>query len=110
MIDEECGKIVGFCQLSAYNPFSSFAQTACVTYFIASDYTACGLGGKCLKVLEKDARKQGIQHLLAEISSENAESISFHKKHGFTVCGELKDIGEKLGSKFGVVLMQKDIA
>lgn len=110
LVDEDIKKVVGFCQLSSYNPFSSFSKTACVTYFISSDYTSCGLGSKCLSILEEDAKKLGIQHLVAEISSENTGSISFHKKHGFTVCGELKDIGEKLNRKFGIIFMQKDIA
>ena len=26
------GKVAGFCQLSPYNPFSTFAGTACVTF------------------------------------------------------------------------------
>ena len=45
----------------------------------------------------------------AEISSENNGSISFHKKHGYSLVGELHDIGEKFGREFGIVYMQKTL-
>ena len=99
--------VIGFCQLSKYNPFSTFKSTANITYFIAKDYTRKGLGSKCLEKLEQDAIKMGIRNLIAEVSSENKESINFHKKHGFFIAGELKDIGEKFEHSFGVIYMQK---
>ncbi len=51
----------------------------------------------------------GIRHLIAEVSSENEGSLTFHQKHGFTVVGELKEIGYKLDRTFGVVLLQKTL-
>lgn len=109
LIDAENDSIVGFCQLSPYNPFSTFAEVACLTYFIAPDYTGKGLGCECLCKLEEAAKAMGIKNLLAEVSSENKGSISFHKKHGFEVVGELKDIGTKFNRKFGIIYMQKTI-
>ncbi|MDY2881113.1 MAG: GNAT family N-acetyltransferase [Romboutsia timonensis] len=92
---------------SKYSGFSTFKSTATITYFIAEDYTRKGLGSECLKKLEEDAVKMGIKNIIAEVSSENKQSIDFHKKHGFVVAGELKDIGEKFEHSFGVVYMQK---
>lgn len=106
-IDNNC--VVGFCQLSPYSPFSTFKSTACITYFIANEYTGKGLGEKCLLKLEQDASEMGIIDLVAEISSENHGSIAFHKKHDFYIAGELKNIGVKLNRKFGIVYMQKSI-
>jgi len=101
--------VVGFCQLSAYNPMSSFADAACLTYFIDPAYTGKGLGSACLERLEQEAKEKGICHLVAEVSSENSGSLRFHKAHGFTVAGELKDIGSKFGRRFGVVLLMKTV-
>lgn len=109
MIDKSNNVIVGFCQLSPFNPFNTFAKAACLTYFIAPDYTSNGIGSECLTKLEKDAKDMGIENLVAEISSENNGSISFHKKHGFTICGELRNIGEKFNRRFGIVFMSKEI-
>lgn len=109
LIDTDKDLVVGFCQLSPYNPFSTFSETACLTYFISPDYTGNGLGGKCLLELEKEAKAMKIKNLVAEISSENQGSIAFHKKYGFMEMGELKNIGKKLDRSFGIVYMQKAI-
>ena len=105
----ETNHVIGFCQLSPYNPFSTFKGTACVSYFIAKEYTGKGLGGKCLARLEAEAAAMGITNLLAEISLENVGSIAFHKTHGFVIAGELKDIGCKFARKFSIVYMQKSL-
>ena len=102
-------KIVGFCLLRPYSPFSSFRETAEISYFIDQEYVGVGLGKQALRQLEEDAKRMGIHTILADISSENAASITFHKKNGFSECGRLKEIGTKFGKRFDVVWMQKKI-
>ena len=103
------GKVAGFCQLSPYNPFSSFVSTACVTYFLAPEYTGKGVGAACLGRLKEDGKEMNISHLIAEVSSENEASLRFHEKNGFRKVGDLKEIGSKFGRSFGIILLQKDI-
>ena len=103
------GTVIGFCQLSPYNPMSSFVSAACVTCFLDPEYTGRGIGSECLYKLEADGRAMNISQLIAEVSSENRESLRFHEKNGFFRVGELRDIGRKLGRSFGVVLMQKEL-
>ena len=43
MIKDNSGCIIGFCFLSAYNPFNTFKETAAVTYFITEKYTGKGI-------------------------------------------------------------------
>nr|WP_294407044.1 GNAT family N-acetyltransferase [uncultured Clostridium sp.] len=76
---------------------------------LSQKYTGKGIGNICLERLEADAKAMGIHQLIAEISSENNASLKFHKKHGFEVAGELKNIGYKLNTSFGVVYMQKTL-
>ncbi len=106
---QETLEVVGFCFLSAYNPFSTFNETANITYFISQDYVSKGIGEQCLKKLETDAKQIGIKHIIAEISSENKQSLGFHRKHGFITCGSLKNVGNKFNRHFDVVYMQKDL-
>ena len=110
IIDAKADKVVGFCLLHAYNPLPTFKHTAEVTYFLSPDAVSNGIGTIALRQLEQDAHNMGITKLLASISSENAPSLSFHKKHGFTECGRLHEIGRKLGKTFDVVWMEKSIA
>jgi len=101
--------VIGFCQLSAYNPMPTFAKTADCTYFIHPDYVGKGIGTLCLDKLIEEGKKMGIVNLIAEVSAENAASLAFHEKCGFKKVGELEQIGEKLGRAFSIVLLQKKI-
>lgn len=102
-------KIAGFCFLRAYNPFPAFKETAEITYFISKEYTGKGLGKAALDKLEAEAKNIGIKNILASITSENIQSISFHKKSGFTECGRFKCIGKKWEKPFDIIWMQKEI-
>ncbi len=103
-------KIVGFCLLEPYASYAStFSETAEVMYFIHPDYTGKEIGTLALHKLEDEAKKRGIIHLLADISSENSDSIKFHEKNGFTEYGRLRNIGKKFDKYFSVVYMGKDL-
>lgn len=102
-------RVVGFCQLSPYSPFPTFQMTAFFTCFLHPDHIGRGFGAQALAKLEQEARERGIEVLIAEVSDENEGSIRFHKKHGFAVCGELKNIGHKLDRDFGVVYLRKSL-
>lgn len=56
-----------------------------------------------------EAKKIGINKILASICSENDNSIKFHKKNGFIEYGVLHNIGKKFGRYFSVVWMGKDL-
>lgn len=103
------GDVIGFCMLRPYNPFSTFKETAEITCFIKPEFTGKGIGKSALSFLEKSAAEMGIKHLLADISSENRESIEFHKRNGFSQCGEFNNIGKKFGKSFSVIWMEKKI-
>jgi len=60
--------VAGFCLLRAYNPFSSFNETAEISYFIDKDYVGQGIGKKALQILEQDAKRLNIKTILADIS------------------------------------------
>jgi L-amino acid N-acyltransferase YncA len=103
------GVVIGFCLLRPYNPFAAFKETAEVSYFIKHEFVGRGIGKSALMKLEDEAKKLGIKHLLADISSENNESIKFHKRNGFNQCGKFDNIGKKFGKTFSVVWMEKEI-
>jgi phosphinothricin acetyltransferase len=106
---KENEEIVGFCLLHAYNPFPTFKQCAEISYFINKDHTGKGLGTMALKKLEEEALKVGIKTILANISSENTESIDFHKKNGFVECGRFQKIITKKGTPYDIIWMQKTL-
>lgn len=109
IVNSETHEVLGFCMLRAYNPFSSFNETAEISYFISKEHVGKGIGEQCLKKLESEAKQMGIKHIIAEISSENQQSLGFHNKCGFRTCGSLKNIGKKFERSFDVVYMQKEL-
>lgn len=102
-------KIIGFCFLRPYNPHSTFKECAEITYFINKDYTGMGVGKTALNKLESEAANMGIKTILASISSENPQSLSFHQNNGFKQCGRFERIITKWGKPFDIIWMQKNI-
>jgi L-amino acid N-acyltransferase YncA len=109
VVKDGSGRVVGFSFLRPYLAISTFKGTAEITYFILPDHTGKGIGGAFLGLLLVEARRMGIQTILASISSENGQSLSFHRKNGFMECGCFKKIGNKNGAEFDMVWMQKDV-
>jgi L-amino acid N-acyltransferase YncA len=105
-VKDDTGTIVGFAFLHAYRPGRTFRRVAEITYFIRPDHTGKGLGSAVLKQLGLAAKTQGIDTLLANISSRNEGSLRFHRKNGFEECGRFRRIGRKFGEDFDVVWMQ----
>jgi len=106
---ESDGGVAGFGLLKPFLPFPAFRKTGMLTYFLAPESTGMGLGNRLLEQLILDAKKQGMTMLVANMSSKNQASIRFHKRHGFSVAGNLAGVGEKFGEPFGVLWMQRTV-
>lgn len=103
------GGVTGFGLLKPFLPFPAFRKTGTLTYFLAPEAMGKGLGNRLLEQLILDAKKQGMTMLVANMSSKNQASIRFHKRHGFSVAGNLAGVGEKFGEPFGVLWMQRTV-
>jgi L-amino acid N-acyltransferase YncA len=100
-------KVVGFGFLRPFHPASTFRRTAEVTYFIMPEHTRRGLGTAMLDYFTEQAKKLGIDSILASVSSRNQVSLNFHVQKGFQECGRLPQVGRKFGQDVDVVWMQK---
>src|SRR3990172_6168542 len=100
-------KMAGFAFLKKYHPSSAFNRVAEAGYFIVPEYTRKGLGKRILNHLENEARRLGVDTFLANISSLNQPSLAFHKKQGFSECGQFNKISRKFGQDVDIVWMQK---
>ena len=95
-----------------YTTANNAARTETVEQAAALDdkLIAAWTGHPHLRIIDNTTDfEDKLKRLIAEISSENYGSISFHQKHGFTICGELRNIGEKFNRRFGIVFMSKEI-
>ncbi len=101
--------VVGFGLTKPFLPFPVFAKCGMLTYFILPDYMDRGLGTRLLHRLTGDAKKQGLEMLIANMASKNEASVRFHRKNGFGESGRLRNVGTKFGETFDVIWMQKEI-
>lgn len=109
IVNDSISKVVGFCYLKMYHPFSAFKETAEITYFIEPLEVGKGIGKLALNLLEEKAKEKGIRQILASISSKNEQSLIFHLKNGFKECGRFTNVGKKKGEHFDIIWMQKMI-
>ena len=107
LVWEEDGKILGYAYGSA--PFERAAYNWCAedSVYLLPEAQGRGIGFRLVTALEKVLFYQGYQRIYALITAENQLSITFHKKLGYTLRGELPDAGIKFGRKVGVVWMDK---
>jgi L-amino acid N-acyltransferase YncA len=108
-IETDKGEIAGFGMIHPYHPAESLSRAGELSYFLAPAHTGQGLGTRLLQRLIEDARKMGIDTLLASVSSRNEQSLNFHRKNGFVECGRFRRVGRKWDEDFDVVWMQKFI-
>lgn len=109
VIEDEIKAVIGFGFLGRYHPSQVFNRVAELSYFILPPHTQRGLGTQLLNILSTKAKELGIETLLANITSLNHPSLSFHLARGFKECGRFVRIGRKHNTDFDVVWMQKFI-
>jgi L-amino acid N-acyltransferase YncA len=105
--EEQVDRIVGFAFLRPYHPLAAFQRAAEITYFIEPGYTGQGIGSRILERITGEARRKGIDTILANVSSLNESSLRFHERHGFEECGRFRRVAKKKGQDLDVVWMQK---
>jgi len=98
--------IVGFAFMHAHHAALALNSQAEITYFIMPDHTGKGLGTSILERFVREARRKGLESILASISSRNQQSVCFHLKNGFQECGRFCNIGMKFGQRYDAIWMQ----
>jgi phosphinothricin acetyltransferase len=105
--EHENERIIGFAFLRPIHPLSEFQRAAEITYFIEPGYTGQGIGSRILERITGEAKRKGIDTILANVSSLNESSLRFHERHGFAECGRFRRVAKKKGQDLDVVWMQK---
>jgi L-amino acid N-acyltransferase YncA len=102
-------KICGFCYLSQFRYKEAYDKSAEITLYLKQGFLGKGIGKTTLSYLEKIAKNNGINNLVAVITEGNDASIMLFEQDGYFKVGHLKNIGEKFGETLDVVSYQKEI-
>jgi L-amino acid N-acyltransferase YncA len=102
-------QICGFCYLSQFRYKEAYDKSAEITLYLKQGFLGKGIGKTTLAYLEKIAKENEINNLVAVITEGNDASISLFEKDGYFKVGHLKNIGKKFGKTLDVVSYQKEI-
>jgi L-amino acid N-acyltransferase YncA len=103
-------RVVGF---ASYDDFRDSAKwpgyrfTVEHTIHIHRDSQGEGVGSALLDALISRAADAGKHVMIGAVDGDNAGSIRFHERHGFTVVGRLPEVGFKFGRWLDLVLMRR---
>jgi len=109
LVWEDNGKILGYAYASAPYSRAAFSWCAEPSIYLRPEAKGRGIGTKLYAVLEEILLRQGYQVLYALITSENMESIAFHKKNGYKIQADFPDCGFKFDRWLGLTWMEKRI-
>lgn len=104
------GRIVGYAYAHAYCARAAYQWTVETSIYLAPEHTGGGVGGVLLDVLEELLVLAGFTNADACITDDNAGSITFHERHGYTPRGAFPECAYKLGGWRGIVWMEKVLA
>lgn len=109
-IAEVDGVVAGYGSLSAFRNKEGYWPVAENSVYVHKDFRGRKIGSALLDKLIVNARESGLGAITAWIDSANSQSIKLHEKHGFYITGEMKNVGEKLGERRSVTIMQMDFS
>ena len=100
------GEVVGYASFGDWRPFEGFRHTVEHSVYIRADQRGNGLGPKLMQALIVRARGCGKHVMVAAIESGNAASIRLHERLGFTLNGQMPQVGVKFGRWLDLTFMQ----
>jgi len=111
------GEIIGYCYASSFKDRAAYDRSVEISIYLRSDFRGRGTGTLLYKVMEKKLREMGIKNIYACIAFPESDSdprlppdsILFHGKMGYTLCGYFRDCGEKFGETWSMVWMEKQL-
>jgi L-amino acid N-acyltransferase len=98
--------VVAFGSLSPYRVRPSYRWTVEDSVYVKDGYRGKGFGSDVLAELLAHARARGHHSVIARVTSENAESLRLHRRHGFQRAGYERQVAFKLGRWLDVVTLQ----
>jgi len=106
IVAEQDGNVLGYGSYSSFRFKEGYKFTVEHSVYVNHEQGGKGIGSLLLAELIALAKKEGYHTMIGGIDSDNAGSIAFHKKFGFTEAGILKESGYKFGKWLDLLFMQ----
>ncbi|MDD1012970.1 GNAT family N-acetyltransferase [Pseudomonas rubra] len=99
-------QVLGYASFGDWRAFDGFRHTVEHSVYIRSDQRGNGLGPTLMQALIERARTCNKHVMVAAIESGNAASIRLHQRLGFTLNGQMPQVGVKFGRWLDLTFMQ----
>jgi phosphinothricin acetyltransferase len=108
VVDEE---VVGYtcCTTFRGDRFPGYRHTAELTVHVHGEHHGTGVGRALIEALVDRARAIDLHVLVAAVDADNAGSIRFHERLGFTEVARMPEVGRKFDRWLTLVLLQRII-
>ncbi|MBM3110671.1 MAG: N-acetyltransferase family protein [Pseudomonas sp.] len=104
--DSISDEVLGYASFGDWRPFEGFRHTVEHSVYIRNDQRGNGLGPTLMEALIERARACDKHVMVAAIESGNAASIRVHERLGFTLNGQMPQVGVKFGRWLDLTFMQ----
>jgi L-amino acid N-acyltransferase YncA len=112
LVAERDGEVVGWTTYGDFRDttrWEGYRVSVELTIHVRHDQWGGGIGRSLMETLTEHARRAGKAVLVAGIDSTNEESIAFHGRLGFVETARMPGVGQKLGRRLDLVLMQRSL-
>lgn len=98
--------VLGYASFGDWRPFEGFRHTVEHSVYVRGDQRGKGLGPVLMDALIGRARHCDKHVMVAAIESGNAASIRLHERLGFSITGQMPQVGVKFGRWLDLTFMQ----
>lgn len=111
-IDETTDEVVGMASYGDFRntpSFEGYRFSVEHSVHVRGDQRGHGIGRVLLDALLGRAREAGLHVMIGAIDADNAASLRFHERMGFTEVARMPEVGWKHGRWLDLVLVQRTV-
>lgn len=106
LVAVENQQVLGYASFGDWRPFEGFRHSVEHSVYVRCDQRGKGLGPLLMQALIERARECDKHVMVAAIESTNQASIRLHERLGFSITGQMPQVGTKFGRWLDLTFMQ----
>jgi len=110
LVARDASGVLGFSSFGDFRSWPGYRFTVEHTVHVRADARARGVGTALVRALFPRAAELGKHMMIGGVDAENAASIRFHERLGFSRAGHLREVGYKFGRWLDLVFLQRSLA
>lgn len=103
---DAAGGVLGYASYGTWRSIEGFRHTVEHSLYVRSDQRGQGLGPLLMQALIDRAKAAGLHVMVAAIEAQNSASIRLHERLGFTISGQMSQVGRKFDRWLDLTFMQ----